>query len=319
MWHCSDCSANLESASSCVKCNKPRPKIEAIELPSIKENNDYEFRKVIDIQTNSLEEAQVLAYSKIPGGWTIKSEEIIEDGKIASFFIGGDPSDQRNNDLWNVIWRVPPGSKIISEQLVENPTMVLPLEIQAYDSADARRKADDKWSQTKHIISVEEKIPGRKGFLGFGRQEGTYQINTMWRIGVQGKYQAAPMIRLVAEKVLSNSEVGEAISTLYINTLAKRVEIDRPVQGQLAAVMLMTSIFDYLKKAAVQFNHILLNSKILYPEDKALQSLDLLKLEPPNTIDVNDIPLISTQFDKAINAMKHLKDFFPSQTGSAGQ
>jgi hypothetical protein len=98
------------------------------------------------------------------------------------------------------------------------------------------------------------------------------------------------------------------LESLFDKTKAYWLKLDRPVQGEVMAILVMTAAFHFLRdEVGEPHNRILCSAQARWLDKPDIQTLQTLNLGPPEQFDVHDLPRVSEQFKTAITSILRLK------------
>jgi hypothetical protein len=130
--------------------------------------------KIIEIEAETLEEARKRIKSQIPEGLHLLSEKIISDGKPKTVRAIGDTSDSA---FIKAQIEIPDKADIIEKKVVsesEHLFIIVKEETEKIAYAWATFNAKDRFGSNAEVKNLKLTIKGKKGFLGFGKQNDEY-------------------------------------------------------------------------------------------------------------------------------------------------
>jgi hypothetical protein len=137
--------------------------------------------QIIEIEAETLEEARSQIASQIPQGLSLLSESIISDGSPKS--IKGIGSDREaalarafektpsNADVLEIKELSPPGRKVVT--------------VESFSEEVARERLNQQIGEADVLTSFKLSMPGRRGFLGIGKQPAQYEAELLQQAVVE--------------------------------------------------------------------------------------------------------------------------------------
>jgi hypothetical protein len=153
----------------------------------------------------TIESAKKKATDAVPSNAEVIGLEVIRDGSLQMKEGEGVSKEAAvKNARWRIpggaeingIWQMPEGAEIDEEKVVREGKQGT-LSMQVYSEQDARQGAQKQLPagfEIKNVICTE---PASKGFLGFGRKPGTYEVLWMlpWKVACKYRQSAAVRVR----------------------------------------------------------------------------------------------------------------------------
>jgi tetratricopeptide (TPR) repeat protein len=106
----------------------------------------------------------------------------------------------------------------------------------------------------------------------------------------------------LANMIISLRDIQKTVHEVHKKLMSN------PIRGEINALMMMPMVFQYLKeKVSVPYNSCLEQAKEMFSDSSSLQILKQLELGAPDrSYDINDLPMISRQFETANDALDNL-------------
>lgn len=265
----------------------------------------------VTIEAKTLDEARQKAKDELEERYFIISEEVISDGLEKVNICTAKITDEAFS---KGIKQIPSDAKIIEKKEIQKADKRIS-EVKGFEQNEAEKHIKQTLFKYEMLESVQLKEKGHKGFLGLGRKPNSYIANIIQLAAIEIKFIEPAKIKIRKKKLLSKVELMNSLDELIIKTSEQWRLLDKPVQGAIAALMIMQFAFEFLEKnVSDTFNIILKEAEILFPEKDEIHQITPLHLGAPGrSYDVSDIPLISKQFKEAILTMSKLKEFLSSR------
>ncbi len=266
-----------------------------------------ESRELI-LKAKSLKEAEQLLGDQIPEGFFVKSGDASSYGLLEMKTFFGESEDEAFAEAFTLI---SPEAEIQDKTLLNKPERryIILKEYSEQSEPELHKLINPQLSEGEKIESIQLKKTGSKGFLGLGRSPYIYNVAVGKPATVIISFREPVEIKIKIEELPSKSELIYSLDELISKTSKQWLKLDKPVQGQGLALLVMQGAFEFLKKEVSDpFNIILSAARTKFKDNKSIQLFSQLKLGPPEVYDVNDIPLVSQQFKEAINRMMQLRE-----------
>lgn len=125
---------------------------------------------IIKVEAESLEEARLIASSKIGIRQRLGEEQILREGAPVIIERDGEIAE---NILSELEKRIPTGAKIIGKELLRS-SVEYNLKIEAFNEQTARHNIECNLKPYERIKSLQQIAAGSSGFLGFGKKPNQY-------------------------------------------------------------------------------------------------------------------------------------------------
>ena len=147
--------------------------------------------QTIEVEAESLDEAEQKLQVQIPNGYAIHLKQILSDGKPTTL----QSSAETTQAAWEKAQtQVPRGATIQSKRELIPPGRQV-LTVQAVDEQEAKNQAVKHLGETRLIKSIRISVPPRKGLLGIGKSPGSYEIEIFQQAVVEVTFTTPVRIR----------------------------------------------------------------------------------------------------------------------------
>ncbi len=165
----------------------------------------------ITIEANSVEDAREKATSQLSKGLKISTELVVTAGIPIYISAIGQTVDETSAELQK---RIPPGAEVIGREVLQQPGE-RSMAIAAFDDESAKQLAERAIQDYEDIKTIEIVEEGRKGFLGFGKKPGLYQVRVLQKSKVGMTYREKAKVDFTfAQKTLLEATSIEEIRVI---------------------------------------------------------------------------------------------------------
>jgi hypothetical protein len=147
--------------------------------------------QVIEVEAESLEEAEKQINAQIPDGFALLSKKVLSDGKQKTVKAVAETAEAAwakvqaglpaNAEIINKTELVPPGKQYFK--------------VDAFDEQGVKAQVGNTIGETRSIKSIKQIVAPKKGLWGVGKSPGTYNVEVMQQGVVEVTYQAPVRIR----------------------------------------------------------------------------------------------------------------------------
>jgi len=268
---------DIKSQAECVASIRRTGEKEYQEKISKSEKRlDAMTQQQLEVEADSLDEARQQLKSQLPKGIAVLSEEILCNGRPRTVQGIGETGEEA---IENARLKVPDGSTVMKETVVRELRRRT-VEMVGYDEQGATRHAqwrleDDakgdpfRFENETTIESISLKTAGRKGFFGWGRRVGVYNVTILDSACAEVTYKQKARIRATTGTLsdkfkngihdMNESEITSALrdrseeETIALLDLLMKHSGDGGTQTLLAAIDLLTAHAPMVQERAIEF------------------------------------------------------------------
>jgi len=147
-------------------------------------------QQTIEVEAESLDEARNKIESQIPQGLSIRSENIISDGKPKTAKGIAETMEEAYAKAQN---EVPKDANILGKKELAHPDRKVVM-VEAVGEHTAKVRAKNESGSTAIIKAIKLVTPGSKGFLGIWKKPNQYEVEVLHQAIVEITYTTKPKI-----------------------------------------------------------------------------------------------------------------------------
>jgi hypothetical protein len=155
----------------------------------------------VEIQADSLEKARELINSKLPEGFSVISEHIVDYGKPKSTKCYADTLDEAYNKALKKVKDL-----VITKRKDVTKPELKTLTIEAFDEDNAKEKALKLNGKSAVIKNIQLISQGKKGFLGFNKIPNIYEVDVFIQASVELIYTPKMKVSFMLGKPRAKSD-----------------------------------------------------------------------------------------------------------------
>ncbi len=169
-------------------------------------------QKTIEIEADSLEEAQRQLRSQIPNSLYIHTERAISNGRSKIVKAVADTTEIAFTIAQK---EIPVEASVIEKKILTSPEQRV-VTVEAFDEQAASALIADKVRDTKEIIkAIKLKVIGNKGLFGVGKKPNQYEADVLRQANVEVTYSTKAKI---------SAELGDKTNEINIEILGNKLD-----------------------------------------------------------------------------------------------
>ena len=192
-------------------------------------------KKTLDIEADTLEDAQNQVNSQIPDGFSILNQQVITDGlpqTVKAF------AETTETAFEKALSEIPKNADIVEKEEITTPERrVIYVDAIDENSADqsGRWTARQEFGGLAIVQSIKLVAPGRQGFLGIGAKLNKYEVVILQQASIKITYKTKAKLRVFLDdgKV---SEIDQA-KNIIISILRMLDELSQKIPSLRTSIM----------------------------------------------------------------------------------